>query len=75
MRRKHRKTNYLFPVCLTPPQAARVVGLSTRRVRALIADGRIPAFETESGRAKILVADLVAYVRSLPRVPYKQKSE
>ena len=75
MPRAHRKTNWLFPVALSAPQAARVVGLSVRKVRSLIGDGTIPAYVVESGRAKILVADLVAYIRALPRVPHKIRSK
>ncbi len=57
----------LFPVCLSAESAAIALGVPARYIRAQIAAGLIPAYELGGRRVRVLVADLVEFVRARPR--------
>jgi hypothetical protein len=70
--RAHRRTRFLFPTSLGIREAAKVSRLSVAKLKQRINDGTIPAYIAENGRKLVLVADLVAYIRTLPSVSNKE---
>ena len=49
---------------LRRPEAARFLGISTRRLDDLLATGAIPTYRPTPGRVLIAEADLVEYLRA-----------
>jgi excisionase family DNA binding protein len=53
------------PLYVTPPKAARMIGIGRTKVYELIRDGRLPATLLD-GRYLIKVADIRKFMESLP---------
>lgn len=54
----------LFPVALSPAAAADALGVSPKKIREAINSGALSAYDAGGNRVRILVCDLVEYVRS-----------
>lgn len=58
----------LFPVALSVESAAIALGVPARWLRAQVHAGLVPAFDMGGRRIRVLVADLVEFVRERPRI-------
>jgi hypothetical protein len=64
MARARRKP--LFPIALSPAATADALQIRLKVVRDAILSGALPAYQTDR-RVRVLVADLVEWVRTWPR--------
>jgi len=60
-----RRKKSLFPVAVSIPTACDVMerGISPAQLKTAIMDGKIPYFRSPTGRKRLLVEDLVRFVR------------
>lgn len=65
----------LFPIALSVQAASDALGLDKngRFVREAVARGELPAYRARGRRERVLVVDLVEWVRSWPRAKIKQQ--
>jgi excisionase family DNA binding protein len=58
----------------TPPQAARILGISRRRVTQMLNDGQLEGEQSDNGRWKIPAATVVALLRERSAQPTHGRS-
>jgi hypothetical protein len=69
MPRRHQRTKFLFPTCLSPAEVSATTGASIREVREWIVTMRLPCFAVgKHGRKLVLVRDLEDFIRRERRV-------
>jgi hypothetical protein len=57
----------LFPCAVSVAHACEIIGVSHRYLNECIADGSLPAYSGPNRCCRVLIADLVALVRTWPR--------